>query len=92
MTRSDDTTFLTSSIRDHVYENGRRYHSLNAGTYLMPNDEHEQERLDMFHHTLRLMLNGELHIVGLPRKLDRILDVGAGTGIWAITMAEYVGD
>lgn len=30
---------LSDSIRNHVYENGRRYHSLNAGTYAIPNDE-----------------------------------------------------
>ena len=24
---------------NYVYENGRRYHSLNAGTYVIPNDE-----------------------------------------------------
>ena len=36
---STDVTSLTSSIRNHVYENGRRYHSLNAGTYALPNDE-----------------------------------------------------
>ena len=37
-TRSDFTS-LSSSVKEHVYENGRRYHSLNAGTYVMPNDE-----------------------------------------------------
>lgn len=37
--RSSDLTSLSSSIRNHVYENGRRYHSLNAGTYNLPNDE-----------------------------------------------------
>lgn len=40
--------------------------------------------MSMFHYTLSLMLNSELHIVQLPKKLDRILDIGAGTGIWAI--------
>lgn len=34
-----DYTSLSSTIRDHVYENGRRYHSLNAGKYTVPNDE-----------------------------------------------------
>src|SRR5690554_5097411 len=34
-----DYTSITSSILEHVYENGRRYHSLNAGTYVIPNDE-----------------------------------------------------
>lgn len=34
-----DYTSLSSSLADHVYENGRRYHSLNAGAYVIPNDE-----------------------------------------------------
>ena len=71
-----------------MYENGRRYHSLNAGKYVMPNDESEQDRLDMFHHATSLMLGGALHVVKLPSNLHRILDLGTGTGIWAIGMAD----
>lgn len=36
-------TSLSSTVRNHVYENGRRYHSLNAGTYVIPNDEVSRE-------------------------------------------------
>jgi len=45
-----DTTSINSSILDYQYENGRRYHNFRAGAYLLPNDEQEQERLDMGHH------------------------------------------
>lgn len=85
---STDYTSITSSVRDHVYENGRRYHSLNAGSYAMPNDEKEQERLDIQHHAVSLMLGGALHLVELPKMTNRILDIGTGTGIWAIDMAD----
>lgn len=44
----------------------------------------------MLHHAVSLMLGGALHVVELPEKLDRVLDLGTGTGIWAIDMAEYV--
>lgn len=44
----------------------------------------------MLHHAVGLMLGGALNVVELPEKLDRVLDLGTGTGIWAIDMAEYV--
>ncbi|KAJ3961265.1 hypothetical protein N0V92_002062 [Colletotrichum tropicale] len=47
-----DTSSATSSIFDYEYENGRRYHAYRAGQYLLPNDETEQERLDMTHHVV----------------------------------------
>ena len=49
----------------------------------------EQDRLDMMHHAMGLMLDGALHLVELPKTLNRILDCGTGTGIWAVDMAEY---
>lgn len=45
-------------------------------------------RLDMLHHAVGLMLGGALHVVEIPQKLHRVLDLGTGTGIWAIDMAE----
>ena len=41
----------------------------------------------MYHHVFRLFLGGELHTAPLesPRK---ILDLGTGTGAWAIDMAD----
>ncbi|KAK9657167.1 hypothetical protein V6Z96_001414 [Aspergillus fumigatus] len=42
-----ETTSLSSSIRNYKYENGRRYHAFREGSYNMPNDEKEQNRLDL---------------------------------------------
>lgn len=77
------TTSIGSSVFDYQYDNGRRYHAYRAGQYLLPNDESEQERLDITHHVFRLTLNGQL--CASASKLDnpqRILDIGTGTGIW----------
>jgi len=82
------TDSLTSSIRNYRYENGRRYHAYKAGSYPLPNDEREQERMDIVHHMYLLMLDGELHLAPVGPDIQRILDVGTGTGIWAIDAAE----
>lgn len=76
-----DTTSATSSIFNYQYENGRTYHGYRAGQYLLPNDEREQDRLDMTHHIFLLTLKGALCVTSLHEP-QAILDVGTGTGIW----------
>ncbi|KAA8914987.1 TAM domain methyltransferase [Sphaerosporella brunnea] len=82
-----DTTSISSSILAYEYENGRRYHAFRSGKYALPNDEQEQDRLDMMHHIYSLLLGGQLHLAPLQDP-HRILDVGCGTGIWVIDMAD----
>ncbi|KUJ18608.1 S-adenosyl-L-methionine-dependent methyltransferase, partial [Mollisia scopiformis] len=83
------TTSLSSSIKNHTYENGSRYHAYRAGSYYAPNDEAENDRLDMHHHLATLLLKGKLHVAPIGSNPQRILDVGCGTGIWAIDMGPY---
>lgn len=40
---SSGSTSAESSVRDYLYENGRRYHRFREGTYNFPNDDVEQE-------------------------------------------------
>lgn len=84
---STTSTSIMSSIRDYEYANGRRYHAYKKGAYLLPNDETEQDRLDLLHHVFLLALNGQLFVSPLNNP-QRILDVGTGTGIWAIDVAD----
>ncbi|KAI5858314.1 S-adenosyl-L-methionine-dependent methyltransferase [Tricharina praecox] len=85
------TPSLASSIYSYTYENGRRYHAYRSGKYALPNDETEQDRLDMAHHLSLLHMRGALHLAPVI-KPKNILDVGTGTGIWAIDCAEMYPD
>ena len=88
---STATTSITSSVFDFTYANGRRYHSdrFHRADYFMPNDEGEQERLDFYHHMFLQLLGGKLYSAPLQNP-QRVLDVGTGTGIWAIEFSEWV--
>lgn len=77
------TTSLAESVRDYVYENGRRYHRFREGRYNFPNDDVEQQREDMKHAMVK-MLCGRLHFAPIGDHPHQILDIGTGTGIWAI--------
>ncbi|OJD32350.1 methyltransferase domain-containing protein [Diplodia corticola] len=80
---------LSSSVVNYPVENGRRYHAYKDGAYFMPNDENEQDRLDLLHHMV-MLATGRKHFfapIG-KEKLKRVLDVGTGTGIWAIEVAD----
>lgn len=83
-----DTTSLKSSILRYREENGRTYHAYKDGTYLLPNDESEKDRLDLQHHLFSLTFDGKLQLAPLPKKLDHVLDIGCGTGAWSIDFAD----
>lgn len=86
---SSSSTSLSSSILHYEYNNGRRYHGFRSGSYLLPNDEEEQDRLDLLHHIFLLILGGKLYDAPVrPSSLKRVLDIGTGTGIWAIDFAD----
>lgn len=83
---SDTTTFATT-IFDYKHENGRRYHSYREGTYWAPNDIQQNNQLNLFHQVYSLVLLDELYDAPLGSDVKGILDVGTGTGIWAIEMS-----
>lgn len=62
----------------------RRY--LADTVYLLPKDEQESDRLTFQHHALFQAI-GKQYVAPLDPSLRLMLDVGAGTGIWALEMA-----
>lgn len=77
------STSLSSSVRDFAFENGRRYHKFREGAYNFPNDPSEQDREDMKHAMMVNLLGGRLHFAPIVEN-GNVLDMGTGTGIWAI--------
>lgn len=72
---------------DYVWENGRRY----CGSYSFPNDDLEQDRMRVVHQVYLNVFDLELTTVPLEDP-KYILDIGTGTGEWAIGMAEMFPD
>src|SRR4051794_36950937 len=90
-TASSASTSLSSSVRDYAFENGRRYHKFREGAYNFPNDDSEQDREDM-KHAMMVNLCQTLHFAPLGPDTHNILDMGTGTGIWAIeSMSSVLG-
>jgi hypothetical protein len=78
---------VQSRIFAYEKEHGRSYHVYHAGKYMVPIDEGEQEGMDIHYHALRLSIGNKLfHApIGAPTAM---MDVGTGTGIWAMDVAD----
>ncbi|KAK1979841.1 methyltransferase domain-containing protein [Colletotrichum cereale] len=83
-----DSTSLTPSVYEHNFLNGRRYHKFRHGIYPIPNDETEQNREDMLHAMMLEVTNGRLYFAPIGENPQKIIDLGTGTGIWAIEMGD----
>jgi hypothetical protein len=83
-----DTTSLYSDIMKYRFENGRRYHSYKDGEYWGPNDEEQNNQLDIAHNLYLLTLDGKLFLAPIGDSPQQVLDVGTGTGIWKMDFAD----
>ncbi|KAJ9607371.1 hypothetical protein H2200_008444 [Cladophialophora chaetospira] len=70
------------------FEHGRRYHGHHAGLYFQPDDERAQERMDLGHHMYVHLMDRKLYFAPIGNEDQRVLDVGTGTGLWAIDFAD----
>ncbi|KHO00790.1 uncharacterized protein MAM_01568 [Metarhizium album ARSEF 1941] len=85
--RTASTRSLWARELDYREIGGRRY----CKEYFMPNDEVEQLRLTIQHQVLMHAFDGELTLVPVSDP-THVLDVGTGTGEWAIRFAELHPD
>ncbi|KAG6182054.1 hypothetical protein E4U36_003604 [Claviceps purpurea] len=81
----DGTTSLASSILSaQADEHGHRYAVFRDVRYPMPIDEIEQNREDLKHSMLMMLTENKLFFSPIGDHPQKILDIGTGTGIWAV--------
>ncbi|KAH8893458.1 S-adenosyl-L-methionine-dependent methyltransferase [Thozetella sp. PMI_491] len=84
--QSSSASFREEMIRQRR-EHGREYQGYMEAKYVLPMDEQELERLDFQCHLVWLTL-GKQNGFAPIKSPARALDVGTGTGIWAIQFAD----
>ena len=79
---------IASNIRRGIEENGRIYPAYGNNEVGLPVDDQEQDRNDLQHCKFCLLLGDRLHMAPITEEPSNILDLGTGSGIWAIDMAD----
>lgn len=85
-----ETVSLASSLNQYLEQNGRRYHTYyGPDKNPMPSDQIEEDRLDLLHEITLCISDGALihSPLDLPN-VHRVLDLGTGTGVWAVDFAD----
>ncbi|CCE28061.1 uncharacterized protein CPUR_01535 [Claviceps purpurea 20.1] len=84
------TTSIASSVLEYRQLHGRTYHSDKfTANYFIPNDDQQLQSEELCHHYLTILLDDQLFLAPLEKdKIHRVLDVGTGSGIWAIEFAD----
>ncbi|KAM5376292.1 hypothetical protein ACJZ2D_005663 [Fusarium nematophilum] len=82
------TPSLSDSILNYRRLHGRTYENFKTTDYWAPNDDQQNEGLDIIHNALLMMLDDELFLAPVGSHPGRVLDVGTGTGIWAIDFGD----
>ncbi|ODA76160.1 hypothetical protein RJ55_08443 [Drechmeria coniospora] len=90
--RSQMSCGQSTSVPPSVYEDevayGRRYHGYRKGRYPLPNDRQEQQREETNHAMMLELTGGHLFYADVGQHPQKIIDIGTGTGSWAIDVAD----
>ncbi|KAI2463452.1 S-adenosyl-L-methionine-dependent methyltransferase [Annulohypoxylon bovei var. microspora] len=82
------TGSLTESIYAYRVLHGRTFNAPKTTEYWAPNDDQQNEGLDLLHNCLLMVLGDKLFLAPIGDNPQRVLDLGTGTGIWAIDFAD----
>ncbi|KAK5078662.1 hypothetical protein LTR51_000852 [Lithohypha guttulata] len=86
----DSETFsLDDTMRDFPVHFDRTYHKYKAGSYPFPNDAQEVERMNEQFCLIRAAHEGKMFMADI-KEPGNILDIGTGSGIWAISVADNI--
>ncbi|KAF6808609.1 UMTA protein [Colletotrichum musicola] len=80
------TASLAESITEYRRIHGRTY--TQKTDYWGPNDERQNEGLDLAHYWETLLYGDKLFLSPIGDNPGKVLDLGTGTGIWAIDFAD----
>ena len=56
---------------------------------MLPNDETENNRMDMIHEMCLVLLRQKLYLAPI-KSPKRVIDLGTGTGMWAVDFGKSV--
>jgi SAM-dependent methyltransferase len=87
-TTTSYVTSIASDISKGVLENDRIYPNYGQHSYGMPIDEDEMDRMDLQHRKYELVIGDKHFLAPIGPTPQRILDLGTGTGIWALDVAD----
>lgn len=85
---ADPSSILSTATVAEQYIGTRRFVDAPDAPYQLPKDLTDLHRLDFQHFILRQAFMGNYVAPIQPREGSQILDVGTGTGRWAIEMAQ----
>ncbi|KAI0859657.1 S-adenosyl-L-methionine-dependent methyltransferase [Xylaria cubensis] len=78
---ASSTASLSASILEYRTVHGRTYHSERGNAQSWnPNDAQHDESMDILHHVSTLMQDGRITMAHIDENVQKVLDVGCGTG------------
>ncbi|OIW32793.1 methyltransferase type 11 [Coniochaeta ligniaria NRRL 30616] len=77
---ASSTASLSESILEYRNIHGRTFHSnVGVAESWIPNDEQQQESMDIHHHMCTLALGDKLFLAPLKPDIKKVVDIGTGT-------------